>query len=89
MTFKLTPKEKEIAELLFCGLAYADIADMIGWSEGSVKNQIKILLDRTGMDDRTGLAIWFHEHRKELGLACPCDSGMESRQGILTDLATV
>lgn len=75
MNFRLSPREKQIAEFLLCGLSYAEMADEMGISSGTVKNLAHDLLISAGMDDQVGLALWLHEHQEELRIECPCKHG--------------
>lgn len=66
--------EREIAELLIEGLSDSEIADFTGRSVQMVKNQLKEMYDRFGVEDdsakRVGLALYLHGHRHEFGLHC-------------------
>ena len=53
----LTQREKEICGLLAEGLSNRQIADRLYISEGTVKNYISSIYDKTGIHDRVKLAI--------------------------------
>lgn len=50
---RLTPREREILRLLAAGLSNREIADALGTSEGTVKNQTSSILGKLGVRDRT------------------------------------
>ena len=53
----LTEREKEICSLIAEGLSNRQIADRLYISEGTVKNYISSIYDKTGIHDRVKLAI--------------------------------
>lgn len=59
---ELTEREKEICFLMVEGLANKQIADRLYISEGTVKNYISNIYDKTGIHDRVKLIV---ELRKE------------------------
>lgn len=59
---ELTEREKEICSLMVKGLANKQIADRLYISEGTVKNYISNIYDKTGIHDRVKLIV---ELRKE------------------------
>ncbi|MBR1673708.1 MAG: response regulator transcription factor [Eubacterium sp.] len=54
---ELTEREKEIAGLIADGLSNRQIADKLYISEGTVKNYISSIYDKTGIHDRVKLAV--------------------------------
>jgi DNA-binding NarL/FixJ family response regulator len=54
---KLKPKELRITSLVAQGLLYRQIAPILGTTEQVIKNSVKVVLDKTGADDRADLAI--------------------------------
>ncbi|MBO6065064.1 MAG: response regulator transcription factor [Lachnospiraceae bacterium] len=54
---ELTEREKEIAALLVEGLSNRQIADRLYISEGTVKNYISAIYDKTGIHDRVKLVV--------------------------------
>lgn len=54
---ELTDREKEIAELMVEGLSNRQIADKLYISEGTVKNYISSIYDKTGIHDRVKLVV--------------------------------
>lgn len=53
----LTEREREIASLLAEGLTNRQIADRLYISEGTVKNYISAIYDKTGIHDRVKLVV--------------------------------
>lgn len=53
----LTDREKEICSLLTKGLTNRQIADTLYISEGTVKNYISCIYDKTGIHDRAQLIV--------------------------------
>ncbi len=49
----LTPRETEVLRLMAGGYSNREIADALGSSEGTVKNQISSILSKLGVRDRT------------------------------------
>ena len=54
---ELTDREREIASLLVEGLSNKQIADKLFISEGTVKNYISSIYDKTGIHDRVKLVV--------------------------------
>ena len=52
-----TEREQEIAALLVEGLTNRQIADRLYISEGTVKNYISTIYDKTGIHDRVKLVV--------------------------------
>jgi len=53
----LTPREMTIAQMVSRGFSNKQIADRLSYTEGTVKNYISRILQKTGCSDRTHLAI--------------------------------
>ena len=58
-SINITLKEYEIMELLSKGLSNKEIAEKIFVSEGTVRNNISVILKKVDLRDRTQLAIYF------------------------------
>ncbi len=56
---QLTPREKDIAELVAQGLSNREIAEHLYISEGTVRNTLSIILEKLQLRDRTQLAIYY------------------------------
>ena len=65
--FKLTPAEQSVCALLLDGLTNTEIADARNVSPETVKRQLSLLLQKVGVDNRTGLV------RKVLSASLPVD----------------
>ncbi|HEX2947487.1 MAG TPA: response regulator transcription factor [Clostridia bacterium] len=55
----LTDRETEIVTFISKGLSNREIAAKLFMSEGTVKNYISAILDKTGLDHRTQIAIYY------------------------------
>ena len=53
----LTPRERELIELVHQGLRNRDIAAQLGVTEGTVKVYLHAIFDKLGVDNRTELAM--------------------------------
>jgi DNA-binding NarL/FixJ family response regulator len=56
---ELTPREKDIVELVVQGLSNREIAAQLYIGEGTVRNTLSVILDKLDMRDRTQLAIQY------------------------------
>lgn len=57
---QLTPREREVLQLIGQGLTNRDIAKQLYISEGTVKTHVNHLLNRLGLKNRAQLAIYAH-----------------------------
>lgn len=53
----LSPRETEVAELIAEGLSNQEIADRLFISHGTVRNHISAILEKTGLEHRTQIAV--------------------------------
>jgi DNA-binding NarL/FixJ family response regulator len=53
----LTPREKEVVELIAGGLSNTEIAEKLFLSNGTVRNHVSAILEKTGLDHRTQIAV--------------------------------
>jgi DNA-binding NarL/FixJ family response regulator len=53
-----TEREREVLRLLGAGATNREIAARLSLSDGTVKNYVSALLGKTGLHDRTQLAVW-------------------------------
>jgi DNA-binding NarL/FixJ family response regulator len=60
---ELTPRENEVLVSLANGLSNREIAERLYISEGTVRNNISLILDKLGLRDRTQLAIYYWQNR--------------------------
>jgi len=55
----LSPREREVAEMVAQGKTNAQIALETGLSEATVKNYLANAMHKVGVDNRTALAVWW------------------------------
>lgn len=60
---ELTQRENEVLVSLANGLSNREIAEALYISEGTVRNNISIILDKLQLRDRTQLAIYYWQNR--------------------------
>ncbi|MGY0693792.1 response regulator transcription factor [Virgibacillus sp. FSP13] len=60
--FRLSPRELAITKLIGEGMTNKEIAEQLYLSIGTVKNHLTQILQKTGMRDRTQLAIYAVKH---------------------------
>jgi DNA-binding NarL/FixJ family response regulator len=58
----LTPREREVLELLLQGRANKQIAERLGVGESTVKSHLRKAFERIGVNDRTSAALWAQRH---------------------------
>lgn len=61
--FGITAKELEIVKLVAEGLSNKEIAGKLFLSEGTIRNNLSIILEKLKLRDRTQLAIFYYKHR--------------------------
>ena len=57
----LTPRERDIARLVAQGLPNKDIAAQLFLSEGTVRNNLAVIMEKMGVENRTQLGISYYE----------------------------
>ncbi len=60
---RLSPKELRIVAAIVRGFKNREIADMIGTSEQVIKNALRAIYDKIGVNDRLELALFVLHHR--------------------------
>lgn len=55
----LSHTEWKIIEQIGSGYSNKEIASSLGFSEGTIRNYLSVILDKLGLRDRTQLAIWY------------------------------
>lgn len=60
----ISPKEREIMELVAEGLSNREIAGRLFLGEGTVRNYISVLLEKLSLRDRTQLAVFYYTEVK-------------------------
>jgi DNA-binding NarL/FixJ family response regulator len=61
-TVCITPRERQVLLLLPKGMANEDIAEELGVDIETVKQHVKHILKKLGVDDRTQAAVWALRH---------------------------
>lgn len=54
----LTTRERQVVECLLAGMPNKILAHELGISENTAKHHIRNICDKTGADDRLGVALW-------------------------------
>lgn len=62
--FQINHKELEIIKLVAEGLSNKEIARHLFLSEGTVRNNITVILEKLQLRDRTQLAIFYYKHKQ-------------------------
>ena len=62
--FDITPKERELVELVAEGLSNKEIAQKMFLGEGTVRNMISSVLSKLDLRDRTQLACFYYQRIK-------------------------
>lgn len=60
--YDFTEKEFEIIEKISDGLSNKEIAEQMFLSEGTVRNNISMILEKLNLRDRTQIAIFYYKH---------------------------
>ncbi|MCQ2483476.1 MAG: response regulator transcription factor [Clostridia bacterium] len=60
--YDITPKEKELIELVAEGLSNKEIADRMFLGEGTVRNLMSSVLSKLDLRDRTQLVCFYYQH---------------------------
>ena len=55
---RLTPREREIAQLVYDGLSNKEIARRLGISEGTIKTHLHNIFTKLGLANRVMLAMY-------------------------------
>ncbi len=62
--YNLTEKETDILRHVAEGFSNREIAQILYFSEGTVRNYISAILDKLSLRDRTQLAVFFYKHKE-------------------------
>jgi DNA-binding CsgD family transcriptional regulator len=60
----LTPRELEVASWIGQGKGNEAIAKILPCSTPTVKKHVQHLIKKLGVENRTGVCTWWHEHGK-------------------------
>jgi DNA-binding NarL/FixJ family response regulator len=59
---RLTPREIQVADLVWEGCTNREIADAIGTTEQVIKNYLRVVFDKLGVWSRLELALYIANH---------------------------
>ena len=79
---RLTPKEIQVAMLVWEGLTNREIGKIIGTSEQVIKNHLRSTFDKLGVWSRLELAMYVAGHGGKKCFSEPELSGALSRQAV-------
>lgn len=65
-TEKLNKREWKIIQLIGEGLSNREIARRLIFTEGTIRNNLTVILEKLQLRDRTQLAIWYLQNGKQL-----------------------
>jgi len=62
---ELTTREWRVVQLVAKAMKNPEIAQVMGTTNNMVKNYLKVIFDKTGMNTRLELALWYVKLREE------------------------
>ncbi len=63
--YDIRGREPDLIELVAEGLNNREIAERLNLSEGTVRNQLSVILDKLDLRDRTQLAVFYYKKRQQ------------------------
>ena len=78
---QLTPKEVQVATLVWEGHTNREIAGMVGTTEQVIKNYLRNVYDKIGVSDRLELALFTIHHRILNEAAAATAAASQPQQG--------
>jgi len=79
---RLTPKEIQVATLVWEGLTNREIGKLIGTTEQVVKNHLRTTFDKLGVWSRLELAMYVASHGGRNWLDEAGDPGRQAREAV-------
>lgn len=64
---QLSPREREVAALIACGMTNAEIALSLGLSASTVKHYVETAMRKAGVPNRVALAMWLRDQEDGAG----------------------
>ncbi len=64
---QLSPREREVAGLVACGMTNAEIARLLGLSAFTVKHYVETAMRKAGVTNRVALAMWLRDQQDGAG----------------------
>jgi DNA-binding NarL/FixJ family response regulator len=58
---QLSPRERDVARLVACGMTKAEIARSLGLSASTVKHYVESAMRKAGVTNRVALAMWLRD----------------------------
>jgi DNA-binding CsgD family transcriptional regulator len=71
---RLTPRELEVASWIGRGKRNDEIAKIFERSTPTVEKHVENLIRKLGVENRTGVCTWWHEHGKQLATSAAAES---------------
>ena len=59
---QFTGRELDIVKLVHQGMMNKEVAGLLGIGTDTVKNYLRVIYDKTGMGNRTELALWWEQN---------------------------
>jgi DNA-binding NarL/FixJ family response regulator len=63
---RLTPREREVAELVAEGLTNREIAGRLQLSDRTAQNHVQHILDKLDLPNRGQIAVWVTSHKMSM-----------------------
>jgi len=67
MNDRLTDREEKIVALVAAGMKNGEVAATMGTTEHVIKNQMRVIYDKSGFDNRVQLSLWYVRYREGKG----------------------
>jgi DNA-binding NarL/FixJ family response regulator len=67
----LNAREQHVISLVAQGMKNREVAKAIGTTEQTVKNHLRVIYDKLGLDNRVELALWYESRQVDQALSTP------------------